>query len=975
MPVPCAKCHAKETGKFPSGSGTAVRLTGISAECSTCHKDPHLGQLSPRCETCHDASSFKVATFKHPKKKETEEFFVAKHATIACAECHKKETADYPAGRGTAVRYAVPVACAHCHEDVHRGALGRDCASCHNAVIWRTASRAFHKTAAFTLEGKHLAVPCASCHLKGVLKGTPDGLLRLPLDPQAGRPLQDGARAATAQTCHRPIAWSAVTWSHAAATSFTLETPHRTLDCESCHKAQVFKGTSRDCYSCHRTDYERVQNPNHVAGGFPTDCTGCHKPSSPTWQGATFTHATFPLAGVHVTQPCAACHKNNVFKGTPRDCFTCHRTDYQNSKNPPHAAAAFPTTCDSCHKFSAPNWKDAGFNHNVTTTFSLAGVHVTQPCTACHVNNVFKGTPRDCYSCHKADYQNSKNPTHAAAGFATTCDTCHKSTDPAWRPASFNHNTATTFAARRRPRDAGLRDLPRQQRVQGHAARLLLLPQDRLPELEGPPHVGRRLPDDLRHVPQVLRPGLEARELQPQHGDDVPARRASTRRRPARPATSTTSSRARRATATPATRPTTRTPTNPSHAAAGFPTTCDTCHQFSDAGLEARHLQPLDVHDVPARRHARDAALQRLPQEQRLQGHAARLLLLPPDRLPELRRTRHTPPRASRRPATPATSSPTPAWKPATFNHTTATTFPLAGMHATQPCTACHKNNVFKGTPRDCFGCHQTDYQNSAEPAPRRRGLPDDVRHLPQVLRPRLEARELQPQHGHDVPARRHARDAALQRPATRTTSSRARPATAGACHQADYQKSANPPHAAAGFPTTCDTCHKFADPAWKPASFNHNTPRRSRSPARTPRSRAPPATRTTSTRARPATASTCHQPDYQKSVNPPHAVVGLPDDVRHVPQVLRRRPGSRRPSITPRPRPSRSSASTRRSPAAACHKNNVYKGTPRDCYSCHATDYQKSVNPPHVAAGFSTTCETCHLFSAPAWVPSIFRH
>ena len=224
--VPCAKCHAKETGKFPSGSGTAVRLTGISTECGTCHKDPHLGQLSPRCETCHDAASFKVAKFTHPKKKETEEFFVSRHATIACAECHKRETRDYPAGHGSAVRYALPVSCAHCHEDVHHGALGRDCATCHNAVVWRTASRAFHKTAAFTLEGKHLTVPCASCHLKGVVKGTPTGCY----DCHWIRKPDDRFKTALGgdcQTCHRPIAWSAVTWSHAAATSFPWRRPTR----------------------------------------------------------------------------------------------------------------------------------------------------------------------------------------------------------------------------------------------------------------------------------------------------------------------------------------------------------------------------------------------------------------------------------------------------------------------------------------------------------------------------------------------------------------------------------------------------------------------------------------------------------------------------------------------------------------------------------------------------------------------------
>ncbi len=38
---------------------------------------------------------------------------------------------------------------------------------------WDTPNRAFHKDTAFKLDGKHQAVPCASCHINGVTKGTP----------------------------------------------------------------------------------------------------------------------------------------------------------------------------------------------------------------------------------------------------------------------------------------------------------------------------------------------------------------------------------------------------------------------------------------------------------------------------------------------------------------------------------------------------------------------------------------------------------------------------------------------------------------------------------------------------------------------------------------------------------------------------------------------------------------------------------
>ncbi|HSP33507.1 MAG TPA: hypothetical protein VLU46_04230, partial [Thermoanaerobaculia bacterium] len=71
----------------------------------------------------------------------------------------------------------------------------------------------------------------------------------------------------------------------------------------------------------------------------------------------------------------------------------------------------------------------------------LAGVHATQPCSACHRNGVYAGTPRTCAGCHIARYNATTSPNHAAAGFPTTCDTCHKYTDATWQQAVFNHSS------------------------------------------------------------------------------------------------------------------------------------------------------------------------------------------------------------------------------------------------------------------------------------------------------------------------------------------------------------------------------------------------------------------------------------------------------------------------------------------------------------------------------------------------------
>jgi hypothetical protein len=114
--------------------------------------------------------------------------------------------------------------------------------------------------------------------------------------------------------------------------------------------------------------------------------------------------------------------------------------DYNGTTNPAHKSAGFPTTCDTCH--TTTSWAGATFNHN-NTPFPLTGAHVNVACTACHINNVFAGTPTDCYSCHTADFNGTTNPNHATAGWPTTCTTCHTTT--AWMPATLPSSYHTFF--------------------------------------------------------------------------------------------------------------------------------------------------------------------------------------------------------------------------------------------------------------------------------------------------------------------------------------------------------------------------------------------------------------------------------------------------------------------------------------------------------------------------------------------------
>jgi hypothetical protein len=312
---------------------------------------------------------------------------------------------------------------------------------------FETPNRQFHNEKAFPLEGRHRDVPCASCHQQGTYKGTPTTCL----DCHWTRRQDDRFRlqlGTRCEECHRPTTWTAVQWDHDAMTGMPLGAAHRQLSCQSCHSNDSFRTTQTTCFSCHQKEFQATRTPNHVAAGFPTTCETCHKVSDTTFQQARVDHAAaFPLVGVHAQQTCVSCHRNNVFQGTSRDCVGCHRPLYDRTTAPNHAAAGFPTTCENCHRPTDVSWQGNGFNHS--SVFALVGRHAQTACASCHVNNVFRGTARDCVGCHRTSYERTTAPSHAAAGFPTTCDNCHRASDTTWTQGTFNHRFPITSGPHR----------------------------------------------------------------------------------------------------------------------------------------------------------------------------------------------------------------------------------------------------------------------------------------------------------------------------------------------------------------------------------------------------------------------------------------------------------------------------------------------------------------------------------------------
>jgi len=461
----CDDCHkGAATGQFQ----------GLSTACYSCHaKDfqstQTLGGSVPNhvsahfptaCEQCHRMNTWadvNLANFDHSAPPISFPLTFG-HANVACTACHI-------GGNYNLQIQASQCGTSGCHvttwqqttNPVHSAAgpsfaLG-NCANCHTTAGWMSATATFnHATTGFPLTGFHAtSVPCAGCHINNNYNLTVATCVSCHLANYQATTNPNHVQAAFPQTCegcHNTSAWTGAVFNH-ASTGFALTVMHVSptpTPCISCHVNNNYTLTSAACITCHAAQYQSTATlggvvPNHITAAFPTDCSLCHSTSA--WTGAVFNHAAtgFPLTGFHATSvPCAGCHVNNNYALTSAACINCHAAAYQSTTTlggavPNHVAAAFPTDCTLCHTTTA--WTGAVFNHNATA-FPLTGFHATSvPCASCHVNNNYTTLPVTCIGCHATDYNGTTNPAHAAAGFPTTCATCHTTT--AWTGATFSH--------------------------------------------------------------------------------------------------------------------------------------------------------------------------------------------------------------------------------------------------------------------------------------------------------------------------------------------------------------------------------------------------------------------------------------------------------------------------------------------------------------------------------------------------------
>ena len=364
-------------------------------------QSPHGEKFKLDCENCHTSENWTVKSedvkFEHSK---TSFPLIGQHQSVGCRACHT-----------SLVFSGTKTQCFNCHVDMHSNTVGVDCGRCHEPTSWIIRNvNVLHQAGRFPLVGKHLNARCEQCHTQITeLKFPPLGIRCFDCHSNdyysAKSPDHASGNFSTdCQDCHNltDAQWN---MTHFVHDFFPLAGGHNLQNCFKCHQQNKFTGLSKECITCHQSNYNSAKNPDHLAAGFPTKCESCHNINS--WQQASFDHNTtkFPLTGVHINVQCATCHQNG-YANISTDCYSCHKSNFDNSTNPNHLTGGFPTTCNVCHNTNS--WHPASFDHNLTQ-FPLSGAHTTVQCNTCHQNG-YTNISTDCYSCHKSNFDNSTNP-------------------------------------------------------------------------------------------------------------------------------------------------------------------------------------------------------------------------------------------------------------------------------------------------------------------------------------------------------------------------------------------------------------------------------------------------------------------------------------------------------------------------------------------------------------------------------------
>ncbi len=385
---------------FSPGQVSAKSITGVLIKGFSSHAD-----FEKHCGNCHEPLITNVAT--------------------KCLDCHSDVARQITTQEGIHSQFKNADQCATCHPE-HKG---RD----FNPT--KASFQLFdHSTTGFSLQWHQInydatTMQCTECHKSSSYKIVDNQSC---LNCHSNHDKTFGAVHVTdfgpnCLGCHDG-ADRMVNFDH-STTGYTLEGKHSQTKCADCHTNGTIKDTPKECKDCH-------SEPSTHKGDFNQTCDTCHTPqgwSPVSLDNKPFAHLTttgFSLE-LHKTDyanqaiTCATCHPSDLNSLNIQTCVDCH--SQHDTKFMADHQLQYGSECMTCH-----DGVDRLSNFDHANFFPLDGKHATTDCIACHVDNVYRGTPSECYQCHK-------EPDIHTGVFGLKCFYCHSA--EAWSPASLRqHN-------------------------------------------------------------------------------------------------------------------------------------------------------------------------------------------------------------------------------------------------------------------------------------------------------------------------------------------------------------------------------------------------------------------------------------------------------------------------------------------------------------------------------------------------------
>lgn len=908
-------------------------------------QSPHGDLKGKDCSNCHNPQNWKIDVkkldFDHSKTKFP---LQGQHSSVDCKACH------------TTLKFeGTPQNCVSCHTSVHGNTLSNDCQSCHTPANWLVkAILPLHERSRFPLFGKHQTADCSMCHENYEVRQfepvqtdcyschSKDYYSTLAPNHPNGKFSKD------CSTCHDTKAtnWRSSNIDH---NFFPLTGGHSRPSCYDCHTVGTFAGLSKECYSCHKPNYEATTNPNHVAGNFSKQCQVCHNINA--WSPAQFDHnlTTFPLTGRHTTVTCASCHTQG-YAGTPKTCVSCHQANYNATQSPNHTAAQFPSTCENCH--TTAGWTPAQFNHDGPYFPIYSGKHRNKwnscgdchtnssnfqqfSCTNCHEHNQasmngehqgvqgYKWESSACYSCHPSgtaegafNHQTSPFPL-TGAHITTDCSGCHSSGYANTPTQCFScHEQGFNQTTKLNHTLAGFS----QTCTQCHNTTAWASTTYNHTTATGFPLQNKHAGKTCIQCHQTTYTGT-INECSTCHTPDYQAA------------------------------------TNPNHVAKNYPQVCSNCH--TDLGWSPAKFDHAIVNFPISGKHTTA-----LCADCHTTGWANTPNQCKGCHLTDYNTATNPNHLGAQFPQTCEDCHTSVGWSPSTFNHD-GQYFPInSGKHKNKwnnDCTTCHNvsSNYASFT---CISCHE---HNQTAMNQDHQGVQGYVYSSPECYSCHPDGSKVGAFNHSTSPFPLTGSHVTLNCSQCHNSGYANTPNQCISCHQSGYNQTTTLNHTLAGFSQTCTDCHNTS--GWVSTTYNHTTAtgfplQNSHSGKTCVQCHQTTYTGTTNV------CSTCHLPDFQGTTNPNHVTGNYPQVCSNCHTDLGWSPATFDHNIVGYQLTGKHTTAT----CADCHTSG-YSNTSTLCNSCHASDYQAAVNPNHVTPHFPRTCEDCH--SSAGWRPSTFNH